>query len=60
MVTRTLVLGASLVIICLLAFLTVSVAIREGVDVLIVLSLIVLALLGFGVLGALTSAPPDE
>jgi hypothetical protein len=58
--TRTLVLAASLVIICLLGFLTISVAVRQGVDVLVVLSLIVLALLGFGVLGALTSAPPDE
>jgi hypothetical protein len=57
---RTLVLAASLAIICLLGFLTVSVAVREGIDVLVVLSLIVLALLGFGVLGALTSAPPDE
>ena len=56
---RTLVLVASLGIIGLLAFLTASVAIREGVDILVVLSLIVLALLGFGVLGALTSTPPD-
>ena len=56
---RTLVLFASLSVICLLAFLTVSVALREGIDVLVVLSLIVLALLGFGVLGALSSSPPD-
>jgi hypothetical protein len=56
---RTLVLVASLGIIGLLAFLTASVAIREGIDILVVLSLIVLALLGFGVLGALTSTPPD-
>jgi hypothetical protein len=56
---RTFVLIASLGIICLLAFLTVTVALREGVDVLVILSLIVLALLGFGVLGALASAPPD-
>jgi hypothetical protein len=56
---RTLVLFASLSIICLLAFLTVTVAVREGIDVLVVLSLIVLALLGFGVLGALASSPPD-
>ncbi len=56
---RMLVLLASLSIICLLAFLTVSVALREGIDVLVVLSLIVLALLGFGVLGALSSSPPD-
>ena len=56
---RTLVLLASLSIICLLAFLTASVAVREGIDVLVILSLIVLALLGFGVLGALSSSPPD-
>jgi hypothetical protein len=56
---RTLVLVASLGIIGLLAFLTASVAIREGFDILVLVSLIVLALLGFGVLGALTSTPPD-
>jgi hypothetical protein len=56
---RTLVLIASLGMIGLLAFLTVSVALQDGIDILVVLSLIVLALLGFGVLGALTSTPPD-
>ena len=56
---RTFVLTASLGIICLLAFLTVTVALREGVDILVILSLVVLALLGFGVLGALASSPPD-
>jgi hypothetical protein len=56
---RTLALIGSLGIICLLAFLTISVALREGIDILVVLSLIVLALLGFGVLGALASTPPD-
>ena len=29
-------------------------------DVLVVLSLVILALLGIGVIGALTSAPPDD
>jgi hypothetical protein len=56
---RTFVLIASLGIICLLAFLTASVALRDGIDILVVLSLVVLALLGFGVVGALTSTPPD-
>jgi hypothetical protein len=56
---RTLVLAGSLAIICLLAFLTISVAVREGIDVLVVVSIIVLAMLGFGVLGALMSPPPD-
>ena len=59
MEARTLVLGGSLVLICLLGFLTVSVAVQEGIDILVVVSLVILALLGFGVLGALTS-PPDE
>jgi hypothetical protein len=56
---RTLVLGASLALICLLAFLTLQVAVEDGVDVLVVVSFVVLALLAFGVLGALTT-PPDE
>jgi hypothetical protein len=56
---RTFALVGSLAIICLLGFLTISVAVREGIDILVVLSVIVLALLGFGVLGALTSPPPD-
>jgi hypothetical protein len=56
---RTLALLGSLAIICLLAFLTISVAIDDGVTPLVVVSAIILALLGFGVLGALTSRPPD-
>jgi hypothetical protein len=57
---RSLVLAASLALIGLLAVLTIDVAINQGVDVLVVLSLIILALLGIGVVGALTSSPPDE
>jgi hypothetical protein len=57
---RTLALIGSLAIICLLAFLTISVAIERGIDVLVVLSVIILALLGFGILGALTSPPPHD
>ena len=52
-------LAAALALIGVLAFLTLRVALEHGVDVLVVLSLIVLALLGFGVLGALTT-PPDD
>ena len=59
MIARTAALLAALLVIGALAFLTLSVAIEHGVDVLVVLSLFVLALLGFGVLGALTT-PPDE
>ena len=56
---RTLALGGTLVIICVLAFLTISVAIEDGIDVLVVVSIVILALLGIGVLGALSSPPPD-
>jgi len=56
---RTGVLGACLAIIVLLAFLTLRVATQDGVDVLVVVSFVILALLAFGVLGALTT-PPDE
>jgi len=56
---RNAVLVAAVALIGALAFLTLRVAIEHGVDVLVVLSLIVLALLGFGVLGALTT-PPDD
>ena len=57
---RNFALAGSLVMICLLGFLTVAVLVERGIDILVVVSLIVLALLGFGILGALTSPPPDE
>jgi hypothetical protein len=57
---RTLALGGTLAIICLLAFLTISVAVKDGIDILTVVSVIVLALLGIGVLGALSTPPPPD
>jgi len=59
-VTRTVVLLASLALIGLLTFLTLSVMFREGVTFLVVISLGLLAVLGFGVIGALGSPPPNE
>lgn len=56
---RNLVLVGALALIGLLAYLTISVAVREGIDLLVVISIVVLALLGVGVIGALT-APTDE
>jgi hypothetical protein len=56
---RDVVLGTTLIFIAALLFLTIR-AIAKGENLgLAVVSLIVLLLLGFGVLGALTS-PPDE
>jgi hypothetical protein len=58
---RTFVMGGSLAIIVALAGLMVAAAIEGPVNVfLLAVTLVVLALLGFGVLGALTSRPPDE
>jgi hypothetical protein len=57
---RTLVLGGTLLIICLLAFLTIKVAVENGIDVLVVVSIIILLLLGIGVLGALSTPPPPD
>ena len=48
------VLLAALALIGLLAFLTVTVAVEDGITVLVVVSLVILAVLGFGVVGALT------
>ena len=43
-----------------LGFLTVLVAFRQGVDVIVVLSLIVLGVLAFGVLGAISCPARDD
>jgi hypothetical protein len=56
---RTVALTGALLLIGLLAFLTIRVAIHDGVDVVVVISLLVLALLCVGVLGAL-NAPRDD
>ena len=57
MVVRQLILGIVLVFIVGLGALTIQVAATEGVDVLSALSLLVLALFGFGIVGALRHPP---
>jgi len=58
--TRTqAVLILAFALIAFLAYLTVRVIFDQGVDVLVVISLIVLGILGFGVLGALGSSMDD-
>jgi len=54
-----LVLVLALALIVFLAYLTVRVWVSEGFDVLVFISLIVLGVLGFGVLGALGSSSDD-
>ena len=56
---REAILVMALVFIAALGYLTLSVAVRDGPDVLTVLSLLVLALFGFGIVGALRH-PPDD
>jgi len=56
---RTAALLASLALIGLLAYLTISVMIDDGFTPLVAVSLLILGLLGFGVVGALTT-PPRE
>jgi hypothetical protein len=53
------VLILALALIVFLAYLTVRVMINDGFDVLVGVSLIVLAILGFGVLGALGSSADE-
>lgn len=58
--TRTqAVLLLALVLILFLAYLTIKVWISSGFDFLVAISLIVLGILGFGVLGALGSSADD-
>jgi hypothetical protein len=53
------VLILALALIVFLAYLTVKVIINDGIDVLVIISLIVLGILGFGVLGALGSSTDE-
>jgi hypothetical protein len=46
-------------LILFLAYLTVRVMINDGFDFLVLISLFVLAILGFGVVGALGSSADD-
>jgi hypothetical protein len=56
---RTTITLVALIFVCGFGFMTVYVMLRSGPDLLTGLSLIVLALMAFGILGALTE-PPDK
>jgi hypothetical protein len=56
---RTVILGLALAFTSLLGFLTLYVLFTSGPDVLVVISLLVLAMFVFGIFGALTH-PPDR
>jgi hypothetical protein len=57
--TTRIVLWFAMCLIVALAFLTVRVIVNTGFDILVAISLVILAILGFGVLGALGSAADE-
>jgi hypothetical protein len=59
MASRTAVLLASLAIIALLAALTIKVMIDDGFTILVGISLLIVGMLGFGVIGALTTGEEE-
>jgi hypothetical protein len=56
---RTVILVLALGFIAILGFLTLYVLFSSGPDVLVVVSLLVLVLFAFGVIGALSTPPRD-
>jgi heme/copper-type cytochrome/quinol oxidase subunit 4 len=57
---RTVVLALALVFIGLLSFLTLTAAINEGINVLTGISVLILAMFAFGIVGALREPPPRD
>ncbi len=57
---RTAILATALAVVCALAGLTIAAVVRDGVTVLTLVSVLVLALLGCGVGGALFGGPPRD
>ncbi|HEU5060432.1 MAG TPA: hypothetical protein VFU21_28065 [Kofleriaceae bacterium] len=58
--TRAVVTGVALLFICVMAFATVYVLIKEGPDVLTLIGLVVVAVLSLGVFGALSEPSPKR
>jgi hypothetical protein len=59
-VARTVILGAALLFIGILASLTVIAVVNGGVNVLTLVTLLVLAMLAVGIVGALLTPPPED
>jgi hypothetical protein len=53
---RLLARGVAIFMVALLAFLTLGVALKDGISPLVIVSFVVLAVVGIGVLGALGSS----
>jgi hypothetical protein len=58
--SRAAILGAALLFIGILASLTVYVTVTSGFSFLTLVSLVVLAMFAFGIIGALLQPPPED
>ena len=58
--SRAAILGAALLFIAILAALTVYVTVTSGVSFLTLVSLVVLGMFAFGIIGALLQPPPED
>jgi len=56
---RNVALGGTLALVLLLGGLTVDVMLKSGFDVLVLISLAIVGMVGYGVIGALFN-PPEE
>jgi hypothetical protein len=56
---RIVALGGTLLLVLLLGGLTVDVMLQSGFDVLVLISLVIVGMVGFGVIGALLNPPED-
>ena len=56
---RVVALVGTLAMVVLLGVLTIDVMVRTGFDVLVLISLVIVGMIGFGVLGALFN-PPEK
>lgn len=54
---RTAALAGSLLLVFVLAGLTINVILTTGVDILVIVSLVIVGMFGFGVVGALLNPP---
>ncbi len=52
-------LGVAIAFCALFALMTISVALEYGFDVLTIISLLVIALIGSGLIGAIRNPPPE-
>ena len=57
---RTVILVTALVFIAGFAALTINAVVSGGVDVLTVISVLVIAMFSFGIVGALRHPPPED